>query len=50
MLPDIEKLLDLQIADQEIRKLQEEIAELPRRIAAIELKLAGTRAPYRWIS
>src|ERR1700691_2530851 len=44
MLPDIEKLLDLQIADQEIRKLQEEIAELPKRIAAIELKLAGTRA------
>jgi predicted nucleic acid-binding Zn-ribbon protein len=44
MLPDIEKLLELQIADQEIRKLQEEIAELPKRIAAIELKLAGTRA------
>ncbi len=44
MLPDIEKLLELQIADQEIRKLQEEIAELPRRIAAIEQKLAGTRA------
>lgn len=44
MLPDIEKLLELQIADQEIRKLQEEIAALPRRIAAIEQKLAGTRA------
>src|SRR3984957_7655189 len=44
MLPGIEKILELQIADQEIRKLQEEIAELPRRIAAIELKLAGTRA------
>src|SRR5271166_160008 len=44
MLPDIEKLLELQIADQEIRKLQEEIAELPKRIAAIEQKLAGTRA------
>jgi len=44
MLPDIEKLLELQIADQEIRKLLEEIAELPRRIATIELKLAGTRA------
>jgi uncharacterized protein len=43
MLPDIEKLLELQIADQEIRKLQEEIAELPRRIAAIEQKLAATR-------
>ena len=44
MLPDIEKLLELQIADQEIRKLQEEIAALPRRIAAIEQKLAGTKA------
>src|SRR3984885_3335734 len=43
MLPDIEKLLELQIADQEIRKLQEEIAELPKRIAAIEQKLAATR-------
>ncbi|MGB9234721.1 MAG: C4-type zinc ribbon domain-containing protein [Terriglobales bacterium] len=44
MLPDIEKLLELQVADQEIRKLHEEIAELPKRIAAIEQKLAGTRA------
>ncbi|MGA2004411.1 MAG: C4-type zinc ribbon domain-containing protein, partial [Terriglobales bacterium] len=44
MLPDIEKLLELQVADQEIRKLQEEIAELPKRIAAIEQKLAGTKA------
>ena len=44
MLPDIEKLLELQTADQEIRKLQEEIAELPRRITAIEQKLAGTKA------
>jgi uncharacterized protein len=44
MLPDIERLLELQIADQEIRKLQEEIAELPRRISVIEQKLAGTKA------
>jgi len=44
MLPDIEKLLELQVADQEIRKLQEEIAELPKRIALIEQKLAGTKA------
>jgi uncharacterized protein len=44
MLPDIEKLLDLQVADQEIRKLKDEVAELPKRIAAIELKLAGTKA------
>ncbi len=44
MLPDIEKLLELQVADQEIRKLQEEIAELPKRMAAIEQKLAGTKA------
>ncbi len=34
----------LQVADQEIRKLQDEIAELPRRIAVIEQKLAGTKA------
>jgi hypothetical protein len=44
MLPDIEKLLELQVADQEIRKLQDEIAELPKRIAVIEQKLAGTKA------
>ena len=44
MLPDIEKLLQLQLADNEIRKLQEEIAALPRRVAAIEEKLAGTKA------
>lgn len=44
MLPDIEKLLDLQRADQEIRKLREEIAELPKRITVIEEKLAGTKA------
>ncbi len=44
MLPDIEKLLQLQVADKEIRKLQEEIAALPRRVATIEEKLAGTKA------
>jgi len=33
MLPDIENLLKLQDADKEIRRLQEEIAELPRRVA-----------------
>src|SRR5271157_5793211 len=44
MLPDIEKLLALQVADNEIRKLQEEIAALSRRVAAIEATLAGTRA------
>ncbi len=44
MLPDIEKLLQLQVADKEIRKLQDEVAALPRRVAAIEEKLAGTKA------
>ncbi|MBI1741215.1 MAG: hypothetical protein HY233_02905 [Acidobacteriales bacterium] len=44
MLSDIEKLLQLQVADKEIRKLQEEIAALPRRVTAIEEKLAGTKA------
>lgn len=44
MLPDIENLLKLQEADKEIRRLQDEIAELPKRVAAIEQKLAGTKA------
>lgn len=44
MLPEIENLLKLQDADKEIRRLQDEVAELPKRVAAIELKLAGTKA------
>ena len=44
MLPEIENLLKLQDTDKEIRRLQDEIAELPKRVAAIELKLAGTKA------
>ena len=44
MLSDIEKLLELQVADKEIRQLKDEIAALPKRVASIEEKLAGTRA------
>jgi uncharacterized protein len=44
MLPDIEKLLELQVADREIRKLHDEVATLPKRVAVIEEKLAGTKA------
>jgi hypothetical protein len=44
MLPDIEKLLQLEAADKEIRQLHDEIAALPKRVAAIEQKLAGTKA------
>ena len=44
MLPDIEKLLELQTADKEIRRLREEVAALPKRVAVIEEKLAGTKA------
>jgi predicted nucleic acid-binding Zn-ribbon protein len=43
MLPEIENLLHLQEADKEIRRLQDEIAELPKRVAAIEHKLADTK-------
>ncbi len=43
MLPEIENLLHLQDADKAIRRLQDEIAELPKRVAAIEHKLADTR-------
>ena len=44
MLPDIENLLKLQGADKEIRRLQDEVAEFPKRVAAIEQKLAGTKS------
>jgi len=44
MLPAIENLLKLQDTDKEIRRLQEEIAEFPKRVAVIEQKLAGTKA------
>src|SRR5271166_2889781 len=44
MLPDIEKLLRLQDTDKEIRRLHDEIAEFPKRVAVIEQKLAGTKA------
>ena len=44
MLPDIENLLKLQEVDKEIRRLQDEIAQFPKRIAAIEQQLAGTKA------
>jgi uncharacterized protein len=43
MLLEIENLLRLQEADKAIRRLQDEIAELPKRVAAIEHKLADTK-------
>jgi uncharacterized protein len=44
MHPDVEKLIALQAADREMERLNQEIALLPRRVAAIENKLAETRA------
>src|SRR5580693_4484824 len=44
MLPDIENLLKLQDTDKEIRRLQDEVAEFPKRVAVIEHKLADTKA------
>src|SRR5437763_13654152 len=44
MLPEIENLLKLQDVDKEIRRLQDEVAELPRRVSAIEARLGGTKA------
>jgi predicted nucleic acid-binding Zn-ribbon protein len=44
MSPDIENLLALQVADREIQRLKNEIASLPKRVAVIEEKLAGTKA------
>ena len=44
MLPDVQNLIELQKADREILRLKDEIAALPRRVTAIEEKLAGTKA------
>jgi predicted nucleic acid-binding Zn-ribbon protein len=44
MHPDLEKLLELQQADAEILRLNQEIAALPKRVADIETKLAGVTA------
>jgi uncharacterized protein len=44
MLLEIENLLRLQEADKAIRRLQDEVAELPKRVAVIERKLANTQA------
>jgi predicted nucleic acid-binding Zn-ribbon protein len=43
MLPDVERFIELQKADGHIRRLNEEVAALPKRVAAIEEKLAGTK-------
>ncbi len=43
MNPDLEKLIELQRVDREIGRLREEVAALPRRVNAIEAKLAGTK-------
>lgn len=44
MNADLERLKDLQEADQQIARLNEEIAALPLRVAAIESKLASTKS------
>src|ERR1700730_13562654 len=44
MSPEIEHLISLQVTDREIQRLRAEIAELPKRVASIEEKLAGTKA------
>src|SRR5437868_11622846 len=43
MSPEIEHLISLQRTDREIQRLRAEIAELPKRVGAIESKLAGTK-------
>jgi len=44
MQPELQNLLELQKADREILRLNEEIAALPKRVSAIEEQLAGTKA------
>ena len=44
MFPELENLMALQRADGEILRLKDDIAALPKRVAVIEEKLAGTKA------
>ena len=44
MLPDLQNLMQLQVADKEILRLKEDVAALPKRVAVIEEKLAATKA------
>jgi predicted nucleic acid-binding Zn-ribbon protein len=44
MNPTVEKLLELQQADNEIRRLTEEVSALPKRVQEIEDKLAHVKA------
>src|SRR5271167_2774277 len=44
MLPDVQNLIALQQADREILRLKDEVAALPKRVAVIEERLAGTKA------
>jgi uncharacterized protein len=43
MLADLKNLMELQVADREIRRLKDEVAALPKRVAAIEERLAATK-------
>ena len=43
MLPDIQRLIELQQVDRDIQRLEDEVAALPRRVAEIEAKLASTK-------
>jgi hypothetical protein len=44
MLSEVHNLMELQQADREILRLQEEVAALPKLVAVIEARLAGTKA------
>src|SRR6266571_2222780 len=44
MPSDVQKLMEVQAADRHILRLKDEIASLPKKVAVIEQKLAGTKA------
>ncbi|MGH9467769.1 MAG: zinc ribbon domain-containing protein [Terriglobales bacterium] len=46
MQKNLEILLEVQKREQRLRELDQEIAELPRRVAAIETKLSGARQAH----
>src|SRR3984957_11182606 len=44
MIPDVQNLIELQKIDREILRLREEVAALPKPVASMEERLAGTKA------
>ena len=48
MHPDLAKLIVLQRHDVEAKRLRDELAALPKQVAALETKLKAVKGSVRW--